>query len=96
MEGELKLKGGIWRRKVAFSLKQRQKGANNSVQRPSAEEAEVTPGARTRLKCNESQRPLSWSKTIEGTAHGGRTTLEELKNNPRMMDEIHVVFFPMA
>lgn len=70
--------------------------ANNSVQRPSAEEAEVTPGARTRLKCNESQRPLSWSKTIEGTAHGGRTTLEELKNNPRMMDEIHVVFFPMA
>ena len=69
-------------------------GSSSSVQRPLAEEAEVTPGARTRLKCNESQRTLSWS--IESTAHGGRATLEEVKNNPGLMDEIHVVFFPMA
>lgn len=69
---------------------------DETFQRPSVEKAEVATGTGTRLRCREAKEQLSWSKNIHGLAHGGRAALGLVKENPRMAEEIHVVFFPMS
>ena len=71
-------------------------GGSETFQRPSVEKPEVATGTGTRLRCREPTEQLSWSKNIHGMSHGGRATLEQVKENPRLAEEIHVVFFPMS
>ncbi|XP_037489930.1 uncharacterized protein LOC119368924 [Triticum dicoccoides] len=69
---------------------------DETLQRPHVEKAKITTGIGTRLRCCETAEQLSWSKNIQGMSHGGRATLEQVKENPRLVEEVHVVFFPMS